>query len=154
MERLFLKWTGFLILMLSLGCSGVVSPNYIKDIHPYTKKFYANFGQVRTALTTVLQDKGWSITKTTDPITYEHESIIEQSRTQRLLIFAEYIDQSLLTPDTEERINIFIRTSADMTTEVEIRYQSVTSLMVKNIVRYKSDRFVEEIFQACEELLN
>jgi len=51
------------------------------------------------------------------------------------------------------RINVYVQSTDDVTTDVEIRYMTANSVGFKTFYNYKHDKSVERLFQSIEKNL-
>lgn len=142
-----------LLLLSFAGCASITIPNYIQDKNPYEKIFYAQFDQVRTAITKTFEASGWTIEKESEPALFERERDLEGGDEQTL-IFTDVRQISFFVGSRYIRVNAYVHGIANNETEVEIRYLTVTSIMFKEFYGYKNDRAVEHIFSKIEKNLN
>lgn len=140
----------FALLFFLSGCASVIIPNYVKDEHPYQKKFYADFDIVSKAAVQTLMDLGWEVSRTGDPSVFEESQIKEGRQT---LIFTEVRQTALFFATRYARMNIYLRAGTGNTTDAELRYLTMTSLPFKGFNNYRNDRFAQKFFAHLEALL-
>lgn len=150
MSKRILFWISVFTVM---GCASVTIPNYIRDEHPYHKKFYAPFDTVLEAAVHALEDSGWQVTKRTDPSVFERNKDAGTSGVQQILLFTDVRQMPLFVGTRYARMNIYLQSTAENTTEIELRYLTITSVSLKNFQNYRNDRFAEKFFARIETLL-
>ncbi len=145
----------FLILIgIALaGCASVTIPNYIRDEHPYRKTFYAPFDAVLDATVHALEDAGWKVAKTTEPSVFERNKETDVPGVRQILLFTDVRQMALVFGTRYARMNIYVQSGTDNSTEVELRYLTVTSASLKNFQNYRNDRYAEKFFGRIESLL-
>lgn len=139
-------------LLLCLGCASVMIPNYIHDEHPYSKKLYADFDKVLEATQQALKESGWEVAKTTDPSIFERNKTPVDPHSRGALLFTEIRQTSLFLGSRYARMNIYLSAGPDNTTDVEVRYLTVTSVPFKSFYNYRNDRFVQKLLTRLEVL--
>ena len=150
MRKIF--FYGMMILGLA-GCASVSISQYIQDKNPYTKKFYNSYKATFQATEQMLRDLGWEIEKQTDPSLYEHSGEDSVNSLTKVLIFTKIRQTALFLGSRYSLVNIYLRSSSEDVTEVEIRYLAVDSTFFKNFYHYKNDKIVERMFHHLEDLL-
>ena len=155
MERFVkLRIYAFAVSALTLtACSSVTITNYIKDENPYKKAFGRNFNQLLEASTRALMDSGWTIAETTDPAIFERQRVIDDENIKQLLLVTEIRHTALILGSRYARVNIFLKTISENSTEVEIRYFSVTTIPFKSFQSFKKDKIVNKLFTKIESNL-
>lgn len=148
-----LKITSLCGLVFLLGCANVIIPNYIKDVHPYKEKFYADFDHVLEVTKETLAEMGWKVDNSSDPSVFEHSEFVETPGAKQILIYTDSRQTSLIIASSYTRINVFIRSGIDNVTEVELRYMIVTSYPFKTFYNYRNDRSVHKIFDKIKAKL-
>ena len=133
-----------ILLMICLGCSTVVIPNYLPDKKPYGMIFYSDYDVTLKAITESLKALGWSIEQTTNPIIYEQSSMGTEDQKQ-VLVITEVRQTPMFLGTRYARINVFLR-SKDNVSNIEIRYLTVTTLPFKILRSYNNNSAVERIF--------
>ena len=136
-----------------MGCASVTIPNYIRDEHPYRKTFYASFDTVLDAAVHALEDSGWKVAKTTEPSVFERNKDADKPGVKQILLFTDVRQTALIFGTRYARMNIYLQSAADNSTEVELRYLTVTSASLKNFQNYRNDRYAEKFFGRIESLL-
>lgn len=141
----------FMVLIL-MGCSTANIPIYLQGQNPYTQRFYVEHAQALIATKQALEDLGWKIDKTIDPLVYEqkNESAVNPNET---LIITDIRQTPMFIGTRYAKINAYVR-SQDNSSEIELRYLTVTSLVFKNFETYRNDKAVDRIFRRIEEVLN
>lgn len=148
------KFVSVTILAFAIcGCANVTIPNYIKDINPYKRTFYADYGNVRTVTVEALNRFGWTIESESEPVVFEREREAGEGW-QQTLLFTKVRQFSFFLGTRYTRLNVFLRAINTNETEAEIRYLRATSIAFKNFYRYRNDRFVQQIFTDIEEKLD
>ena len=142
-----------LIGIVLIGCASVTVPNYIRDEHPYRKTFYAPFDTVLDATVHALEDFGWKVAKTTEPSVFERNKDTDKPGVKQLLLFTDVREMALIVGTRYARMNIYVQSAADNSTEVELRYLTVTSVSLKNFQNYRNDRYAGKFFARIESLL-
>lgn len=140
-----------LVLVLFVGCSNVRIPSYLQDKHPYTRRFHANFDQAMSAVKQTLAEMDWEIAETTDPLVYEQDRIHDLDE-QKALIITKSRQTSLFIGTRYGKMNVYIWSKKDIS-EIEIRYLTVTSILLKSFQNYRNDSMVERIFTQVNKFL-
>ena len=149
----------FIILVIALivfsqaGCSVIHIPNYIKDENPYKRTFYAPYTLVHELTVQALEKHGWSVEGESNPALFERSREVEGAEYKQTLLYTQIRKLSLVLGMRLTRINVYLRTTADSATEVEVRYVTVTTTSVKTFYNYKNDKAVNAILQSIEDLL-
>ena len=146
----------FLFILFLISCAGCVSvkiPRYLEDSSTYLKKFYAPFEETFAATQKTLQEQGWVISDTVDPAIYEQMANYDSKRGKQTLIFTETRQTSLLLFSRYTNLNVYVRSLDSSSTEVEIRYHSVTPLFFKSLKSTKNDHFVDKLFELIAKSL-
>ena len=144
------KILGSLLLLCLIGCSSVRVPNYIRDQYPYKRTFYAPFDQVHATVAETFQESGWVIEKESEPSLFERQRGPENDRKQ-ILLFTKIRQTSFFVGSRYARMNAYLWETADKETEMEIRYLTVTSILLKSFNSYRNDKAVEDIFKRIDE---
>lgn len=131
------------------GCVSTKLPQYLSDVNPYKKEFYAPFAQAAHAAQTALTEAGWKISGEGNPSVYEQSA---GQRSQETILFTEVRQTPLFLGSRYYKVNVILR-SNDTMTEVEIRYLTITAVPFKNIESYRNDKAVEKLFERIAELL-
>ena len=147
-----MKKTAILVLFFLMGCASTNIPSYIQDKYPYKRTFYADFDKVYKATAQTLLKYGWTVTGTSDPSVFERSSSTDDSQNKQILIFTDIRQTSLFFGTRYARINAYIRTQSDHSTEVEIRYLTISSMSFKNFYNYRKDKLIERMFKHIEAL--
>ena len=145
-----------LVIFLGIlaGCASISIPNYIQDEHPYKKKFYARFDDVLKAASQTLTALGWEVDGTSDPSVFERQRAVADPLEKQVLLFSKLRQTPLFIGSRYARLNLYLQSSPDNTTEVEIRTLTVTTLIFKKFTLYRDDRVAEILFREIEERLN
>ncbi len=149
LRNLFLLLVGIVLA----GCASVTIPNYIRDEHPYRKTFYASFDTVLDTTVHALEDFGWKVAKTTEPSVFERNKDTDKPGVKQILLFTDVRQTAFIFGTRYARMNIYVQSGADNSTEVELRYLTVTSASLKNFQNYRNDRYAEKFFARIESLL-
>ncbi|MFH1360525.1 MAG: hypothetical protein ABIJ41_05755 [Candidatus Omnitrophota bacterium] len=141
-----------ILFMVCAGCVTVKIPKYLRDEFPYEKKYYASYEDTLNATLEALKNLGWKISDTSHPAVFEQEGLIPGEESKQILIFTNVRQTPLLLSSRYMSLNIYVW-SLNKSTDVEIRYFSVTPALFKSIQSYKNDPVVEKIFNRISELL-
>ncbi|VAX37557.1 hypothetical protein MNBD_UNCLBAC01-1947 [hydrothermal vent metagenome] len=152
MGKFVKQFFAFILLFTIFGCATIVVPNYIQDKNPYKRKFYASFEKTFEATLAAVQEAGWVVEQQTDPSVFERVESGEFGDQQTLLITG-IRKMGLFVGTRYAKLNIYIRTGSGNVSEVEIRYLSVNSTLVKNFYNYKHDKSAERLFLYIESAL-
>ncbi len=138
-----------LILFMTLvtGCVSVKIPKYLQEESSYKKKYYASFDETLAATKKTLQSQGWVITDTADPIAFEQNQDYDPSQGKRVLLFTEPRQTSMILFSRYSALNAYVRTLANDSTEVELRYHSETPVFFAHFKTSKNDHFIEKLFE-------
>lgn len=148
-----MKKSIFVLLFLLTGCASVTIPNYIRDEHPYRKTFYAPFDTVLEATVHALEDSGWQVAKTTEPSVFERNKATDTPGVRQILLFTNVRQMPLILGTRYARMNVYLQSTPDNTTEIELRYLTVTSVSLKNFQNYRNDGYAQKFFTRIESLL-
>lgn len=146
----------YFILLLVLACSGCVTvkiPRYLEDASTYKKKYYASFEETINAAKIVLEDQNWTIADIVDPAIYEQNAVYDETKGKQALIFTETRQTSMLLFSRYSNLNVYVRTLDSSSTEIELRYHSVTPIFFKNFKSNKNDRYADKYFESIAQLL-
>lgn len=143
---------GLCVTLLS-GCSMINVPKYIKDKSPYEKVLYGNFVDSRQAVTDVLLAMGWEIMEIADPAVYEHHRILAAPDLQQILLFTGVREGAWIFGTRYHRVNVYLREITPQTTNLEIRYLTVSSIPLRTSYSYRKDNVVNRIINAIEQSL-
>jgi len=139
-------------LMLALsGCVTVQMPQYLKDKNPYNREFYVDYDKTLKATIQSLEKLGWKITKQSNPVVFESDSE-NSSAPRQVLLFTNIRQKSMLFGSLYSTINVFVKENNEKT-DVEIRYFSIFSTVLKNFEGYKNDGLANKIFDQIEKVL-
>ncbi len=139
--------------MALVGCVSVTIPHYIRDQHPYRKTFDASFDEVLAATVQTIGEMDWKIVQETDPAIFERNKDINQPRVRQILIFTDSRPMAFVLGTRYTRMNIYLQSTTDNTTDVELRYLRVTSVSLKNFQNYRNDGFAQRIFSRIAAIL-
>jgi len=142
------------IFFIFTGCTSITVPEYIQDKNPYKHKFYASFDNVLEASVQVLEESGWKVAKESDPAVFERsQSGIDSN--QSILLFSKVRQNALFLGTRYARINVYLRSSENQDiTEVEIRYITINSTLLKTFENYNHDHAVSRLFSKIEGRLS
>jgi len=146
------KVTLLMSVLFLMGCVSTSIPNYLKDDHPYKKRYYKDFDHVLDNVTKALEELGWTVSGVADPYMYEKIPDNAPGEGKKILLFTEIRQTPLFMGTRYAKLNVYIRFAKD-TTEVEIRYLTLSSLSIKNIKSYRNDAAVERIFKKITKLV-
>lgn len=149
LRNLFLLLVGIVLA----GCASVTIPNYIRDEHPYRKTVYASFDAVLDAAVHALEDAGWKVAKTTEPSVFERNKATDNPAVKQILIFTDVRQMAFIFGTRYARMNVYLQSAADGSTEIELRYLTVTAASLKNFENYRNDRYAKKFFARVESLL-
>ncbi len=139
--------------MILAGCASVTIPNYIRDEHPYRKTFYAPYDAALDATVHALEDFGWKVAKTTEPSVFERNKDTDKPGVRQILLFTNVRQTAFIFGTRYARMNIYLQSADDNSTEVELRYLTVTAASLKNFQNYRNDRYAQKFFTRIEFLL-
>lgn len=151
MKQKILFW--FFLTLILAGCASVTIPNYIRDEHPYRKTFYAPYDAALDATVHALEDFGWKVAKTTEPSVFERNKDTDKPGVRQILLFTNVRQTAFIFGTRYARMNIYLQSADDNSTEVELRYLKITSASLKNFQNYRNDRYAEKFFARIESLL-
>jgi len=138
--------------MVVSGCTTISIPSYVGTKNPYKKKFYANFDEAVASVTKSLEELGWKVEAQVDPSVYESDKTLDPDQ-KHTLIFSDTRQTRFFVGSRYARLNIYMSSAQD-STEIEIRYMTVTSIPFKTFYNYKNDKTVERIFKHLQEKLS
>lgn len=138
------------LAVLLMGCASVPIADYVPDIHPYQRKYYAGYNRVLEATQQALRDFGWKVEKIADPTVYE---LMDEDIAQRSLLITEPRSFNYGMGSHQARVNIRILAGNDNTTDVEIRYLSSNKVGFKQLKSYQDDGKAELILYRIGELV-
>lgn len=151
------KKIGFFVSMMLLivlaGCITVQMPQYVKDKNPYRKEFYADYNKTVLATTEALMKLGWKIVKEENPAVFESDSVTGPKEPRQVLIFTNVRQSSMLLSSRYTTINVLVKEDNEKA-NVEIRYFSILSTMLRNFESYENDSFVDKIFTEIDKIIN
>ena len=145
----------FILLMIfSLsGCTTVSIPNYIQDKNPYKRVYGANFEGVLMSATRALEHSGWVVTNKYDPTVFEQNKELNSPEAKQLMLSTDVRQTPFIVGTCYRRINIYIRTVDEKSTEVEMRYVKVTSVPFKSFNSYRNDRAIKRLLDSIGEIV-
>jgi len=139
------------LFVFMLGCTTATIPNYLPDIKPYTKRFYADYDVTLKTIIRSLEDLGWAIEKKANPIVYE-QNIVDSPGKNQILIITNVRQTPMFLGTRYARINILL-SSIDNISDIEIRYVTITALPFKSLRSYENKSAVERIFDHIKKSL-
>ena len=146
------NWIAGVLIFACAGCVSVQIPQYLQDKYPYKKEFYANYEETLSTVKKILKSSGWTISSTSDPSVYEENSQNKYSQGQKILIFTQEKQTSMLLFSRYTLLNIYVRALKN-STEVEIRYEALTPFPFKQFRSYRNDSFVNKLFSQIAQRL-
>lgn len=153
MRQRLLSAIAFLLLVSLSGCMTVSIPKYIRDEHPYERKYFASFDDTLKVTVQALEQTGWRIANMSNPETFEKGQAYQEAGAQQVLIFTEARQTPLILSSRYMSLNVYLRALPDKSTQIEIRYLGVTPVLFKNIQRYRHDAVVNKIFAQISHAL-
>ncbi|MBF0385659.1 MAG: hypothetical protein HQL27_07275 [Candidatus Omnitrophica bacterium] len=147
------KLPSFLLLLAVSGCTTITIPKYIKDEAPYSRKFMADFATVQKASVSTLEEMGFKIEDTADPMLYERGQQYAGSPGRQILIFTEIKQIPFFLGTKYTRVNVYLRDIDQATTEVEFRYMTINQLPLKHFYGYKKKGFADKFFKLVAKKL-
>lgn len=149
-----MKKIGLIVLCFFLmGCTTISLTQYIKDKHPYDKRFYSDYDSVLEVTQQTLKDFGWEVQDMKDPSVYEVAMSADKLNLNKILIVTNVRQTSMFITSRYARMNIILKQYNDKITDVEIRYMTITNIPFKNLISYKQDTAVERFYKHVEKLL-
>lgn len=140
-----------IFLVTIVGCSTAVIPNYLPENKPYTQRFQAGYDRTLGAVEETLADLGWQIEQTLDPLVYEQDR--ERTPDQKDVLIITGVRQTPLFIGTRyAKMNVYIRSGQDVS-EVEVRYITVTSLLLRNFTSYSNNSAARRVLEHIKKLL-
>jgi hypothetical protein len=115
----------FLSLVIA-GCVTVVVPKYLGNDFSYKKEFNADFETTFAAAVKSLEDLGWRVSDTESTPVYKGSTDQDNLREYETLIFTEIKQRSLFVFSSYLTLNLYVRSISETTSEVEMRYLSIT----------------------------
>ena len=135
------------------GCASANIPKYIKDTHPYEQVFYSSFDRVVAAVESGLDHCGWVIDERVDPDVYERTAEVDKNSREKILIFTQRHQGFAGLGLRNQRVNIYIRTLADASIKVEVRYLTATSIPFKTFYNYRQDKRAQSLLDWTQKTL-
>jgi len=136
----------FLAVLLVSGCVSASIPSYLPDRNPYKETFFAGFDETLAATEEVVKKLGWNIIERSSPAVYENVTVGDEAQPQQLMLFSDIRQTPFFLGTKYSKINVILRENSVGSTEVEVRYFSVSSMPLKNIESYKNDGLAKKIF--------
>ena len=137
----FLLIISFCFIGFVGGCASIDIPNYIQDENPYKKTFKMSYADVLEATKQSLEYAGWTIVQEADPAVYEHARIADAGIKQVLLL-TNVRQLGLVVGTRYARINVYVHSAKDVSTEVEVRYVTANSVGFKTFYNYQRDEHI------------
>ena len=147
------KFFLLLIIFMLSGCTTVNIPNYIQDKNPYKQTYTASFENVLMAASKALEHSGWVVTNKYDPAVFEQNKELNFSGAKQLMLSTNVRQTPFIFGTRYGRVNAYIRTIDEKSTEVEMRYVTVTSIPFKNFNSYRNDRAIKHILDSIEKII-
>jgi len=147
------KFLGIILVVSLVGCASIHVPQYIKNDHPYKKKFYLEFKKVLPLTVKSLEESGWTIEQRTDPEIYERRKGDAIHKGKQLLLITGIRKLPIFIASRYARLNVYVTSEGDDSTEVEIRYVGVKSLIFKNFYDFTHEDIVERVLRRIENNL-
>ena len=141
------------MIFVLFGCASIAVPNYIKDKNPYSKKFYGQYKDILKIASDSIEELGWKISSTSDPLIFENSIVSPDNSAEHILIFAETKQDPWILGTTYKKLNVYVRAGGNDKTEVELRYIRINSTFFMKFYGYKADRLAKKIFDKIEEKL-
>ena len=145
--------TLFLAFLL-VGCSAINVPNYIQDEYPYKQKFFAGYDEVLASVRDSLSDLNWVISKESDPTVYERSKVLDMESAQQILLFTQPRRSKVSLGTSYTMINIYVETGSESSTDVEVRFASITPTPVKSFYDYRNDNLIRKLFEHIQKNLD
>ena len=152
--NMFQKNFYLFLLLFFFGCSTVSMSNYIKDDHPYKKKFDADYENVKKITMDALKKFGWTIEGESEPSIFEAVKEIENPDAKQIMLFTTIRHSGFFVGSSYSRVNVFLRGYKNEFTEVEIRYIKLTTVPLKRFTGYRQDALVKKIFNQIQKKLD
>lgn len=148
-------WTLIVVLTLFWGCSSTVKiPEYIQDIKPFTKTYFASYDKTFEATKSVLQDLGWTISALRDPLVFERNPSIDDPFIDKVMIVTEVKESGFFIGTRYSRLNLYLHSVDKDKTAVEVRFLTETALPYNSIRSYDHQYSAEHILAEIEKALN
>ncbi|MBI5416084.1 MAG: hypothetical protein HZA29_04640, partial [Candidatus Omnitrophica bacterium] len=98
---------------------------------------------------------GWEISKKTDPAVFERNRDQSGAQVKQVLLFTDVREMPLVLGTRYARMNIYLQSSApgENSTDVELRYLTVTSVSLKSFHNYRNDGYARKLFERIESRL-
>ena len=142
----------FFLLIFAFGCASVEFPAYVQDKNPYSQRYYAEYAEVLEAVKKSLNDFGWQVEGTADPVVYEQGRVAEPG-SQNILLFTQVRQSSKMLWTSYVRLNVII-SSKNKVSDVELRYAKINSFTFKKFKKFRNDKLSKKIHQRISEYLN
>jgi hypothetical protein len=143
--------TGLMVVLC--GCITVQMPQYLKDKNPYYREFYVDYDKTLKATIQALENLGWKVTKQTNPMVFESDSATPASTPRQVLLFTNMRQKGMIFGSCYRTLNVLLKENNEKT-DVEVRYFSIFSTVLKNFESYKDDALVRQIFEQIESAID
>ena len=147
------KYILMVLILTFTGCATISVPKYVKDANPYKKIFYRDFNKVQKAVVEVIEAEGFKVIETADPLVYESGKGYSGFKGEQTLIITDTRQTAFILGTRYARINLLIRTIDVTSTEVEIRYMTITQIPFKSFYSYNKKVFAEKVFRLISKKL-
>lgn len=148
------RFISLCVLCFSVAaCSSIQLPSYIKDQHPYSYKIYAPYGETLTATRDALAEQGWQIQSVSDPTIFEHNKATYDPTVKQVLLITKIKNLPLFLGTRYARMNVYLTSSGDKATDLEIRYLTVNSILFGSFNNYKHPIAVENLHENIQQRL-
>ncbi len=148
---MFKKFFCVLVLFALVGCASISIPKYIKNDNPYKKTLYASFEKVLPAAIRTLEAEGWKIEERADPGVYEMRTGEKIHQGKQVLLITGVRKLPVFVASSYARLNVYVTSGVEESTEVEVRYLTVNSVTFKSFYNYAHDRSVKKLLEKIEE---
>ena len=144
-----------LLLVVIMGCVTLEMPKYLEEEFQYRKNFDANFNATFAASVNALESLGWKVAETESLPVFKSGAIDESSQEYTALIFTEIKQRSLFIFSTYLTLNVYVRSIDENSSEVEIRYLSITAFppFFKEKRIDRNDGLVNKIYRKIDKYL-
>jgi len=148
------KFTVMLLLLSLMGCVTVKIPKHLSDEFPYKENFSAVFDETYEITMKSLRDLGWKVSDTTYPAVLDQDLSEEGDEAKQVLIFTDVRQTPFFLSSRYMSLNVIITSVERFSTDVEIRYSSITPILFKNIESYQNNPVVNKVFNRIRKQLN
>ena len=137
-----------------VGCSAIQVPSYVKDTNPYIYTLYEPYHEVLPATQQALEDNGWKLQSTADPSIFEQNKVTYDPTVEQIVLISEVKDIPLFLGTRHARVNVFLTSTDQQTTNMEIRYLTVNSILFGQFENYKHGIATEHLYNDIKKILN